>query len=158
MRFIHRRQQLDIGGCIAIGKPVPAVVPLSDRATFLVTADQSRYLRPAQYRHLADVAPQHSLYRAALLPVLLLAQRPRDPPIYLLTVGGLKLNLFAGFQKRLDLLQAQPLSVLHAYFQFPACRFLPPSGSFCVRIKPPPQAHSALDKTRTPFFATNPLQ
>ena len=48
---------------------------------------------------------------------------------------------------RLDLLQVQPLHVLHAYFQFPACRFVPPSGSILRQIKPPLQAHSALDKT-----------
>jgi hypothetical protein len=35
VRFIHRRQQLDIGGLITIGKPVPTVVPLPDRAAFL---------------------------------------------------------------------------------------------------------------------------
>jgi hypothetical protein len=149
MRFIHRPQQLDIGRGITIGKPVPTVVPLPDHSPLLVPADQSRYLRPAQSRHFAQVAAQHSLYRAALLPVLLFAQRPRDPLIYLPPVGCLKLNLFAGFQKYLDLLQAQPLSVFHAYFQFPACRFVPPLGSFCVRIKPPLQAHSALDKTST---------
>src|ERR1022692_4684413 len=158
VRLIHRCQQLDILGRITIGKPVPPVAQLSDRPAFLVATDQSRDLRSAQSCHLADVAPQHSLYRTALLPVLLLAQRTRDPLIYLLPVGGLKLNLLAGFQKRLDLLQVQPLHVLHAYFQFPACRFVPPSGSFCVRIKPPLQAHSALDKTVPSSFAQRVLR
>src|SRR5450755_2086786 len=148
MRFIHRRQQLDVGGCITIGKPVPTVVPLPHRSPLLVAADQSRYLRPAQSSHLDAVAPQYSLYRAALLPVLLFAQRSRYPLIHLLPVGCLKLNL----------LQVQPLSILHAYFQFPACRFVPPSGSFCVRIKPPLQAHSALDKTLTCVRATRLAQ
>src|SRR5580704_9535573 len=81
VRFIHRRQQLDILGRVTIGKPVPTVASLPHRSSLLVAADQSRDLRPAQSRHLADVAPQHSLYPAVLLPVLLLAQRPRDPLI-----------------------------------------------------------------------------
>ena len=46
VRFIHCRKQVDVGGCISIGKPVSTVVPLADRSPLSVAADQSRYLRP----------------------------------------------------------------------------------------------------------------
>jgi hypothetical protein len=55
-------------------------------------------------------------------------------------------RIWSLIQKRPDLLQAQPLSISHADLQVPACLSSPPSGSFCVRNKPPLQAHLALEK------------
>ena len=74
-------------------------------------------------------------------------QRPRHPVVNLLPFACFKSEFLASFQKRPDLLQAQPFSVLHADDQSPACGLPSPSGSFCVRNTPLLQAHPALYKT-----------
>ena len=55
-------------------------------------------------------------------------------------------NRTAGCQESPDLLQTQPLSILHADDQPPACGLSTPSGSSCVRNTPSLQAHAALYK------------
>ncbi|MCU1291829.1 MAG: hypothetical protein JWP08_679, partial [Bryobacterales bacterium] len=56
VRFIDRRQQLDIGPRVALPETVPPVAPLLDLAAVQVTADQSRHLRPAQPGQLLHIA------------------------------------------------------------------------------------------------------
>src|SRR5438874_355276 len=145
VRFIDRRQPLDIGPPIALRKAVPPVAPLFDFAAPQVTADQPRHLRAAQSRQLLHVTPQQPAIAAALLPIAVNLQSAADPPVDLLSFLALKMDLFTGFQKRPDLLQAQSLCLPHPDLQSSACP--PSSGSSCVRNKPPVQAHLALEKT-----------
>ena len=132
VRFVHLRQQLQVGCGEAARKPVPALAGFLDLAVFPVPANQPRHLRPAQPGHLGHVAPQQPAHRPALRPVVPHPHQPRDPVIDLLPPLPLKVNLLAGFQQRPDLLQAQFLCILHADDQPPACAH-PPPGSSCVR-------------------------
>ena len=155
MRFVHRRQLFDVRWRVSAGEPVPAIAALLHHPALLIPPDQPRHLCPAQTRHLADVLPQHSLGFARLTVVFVLHQRPRHPVVNLLPFACFKSEFLASFQKRPDLLQAQPFSVLHADDQSPACGLPSPSGSFCVRNTPLLQAHPALYKTPAPCAHKN---
>src|SRR5450759_3636648 len=147
MRFVHGGQMFNVGWRVPADELVPAIAALFHHPAFVVPPDQPCHLRPAQTGHLADVLPQQPLGLARLTAVFVLHQRPRHPLINLLPFAPFKSEFLAGLQKRLDLLQAQPLSVLHADDQSPACGLPSPSGSFCVRNTPLLQAHPALYKT-----------
>ena len=71
MRFIHRGQQFNVGPRVALRETVPPVKGRLDPSLGCVATDQTRNLRPAQSRHLLDVAPHQATRRFALGTVLL---------------------------------------------------------------------------------------
>jgi hypothetical protein len=98
MGLIHCSQQLDVGGWVVLGEPVPPLASLLHLAIVLVPRDQPRYLCPAQSRHRCDVLPQQTLNPALLFPILLIANRARHPFINLLPSRRLEPHLLGGLQ------------------------------------------------------------
>ena len=124
-------QQFDIGPGVALRKTVSPISYGLHRALGLIAGNQARHLRPAEPRHLLQVAPQQTPRLAALLHVLLLAQDLLDPGIDLLAVFAEEVDLFAGPKKGRDPSQTQLLCFVHADHPSSAC--LPSPGSSCVR-------------------------
>jgi hypothetical protein len=113
MRFIHDRQQLNIGAAITRGKTTPWAPSDSHRARVYKLADEPRDLSPAAPGHLSNILP-HDAFPALRQPVvLLIKQNPLRPLVDLALVPGGEFDLLTALQKRPDLLQAQSLSVAH---------------------------------------------
>ena len=142
VRFVHLRQQLDVGPREAALKTVAAVAGHLHLAVFHVPRHQQRHLRPASPRHFLHVALQQPPHRLALLAVLLHPHRPRDPRVHLRPVLPPESVVLAALQKHLDLFPAQPLGFRHADDHSPASLFLlqarlvlesgSPSGPSCI--------------------------
>src|SRR5271157_6036523 len=103
--FIDLCQQLDVGSGIAGGKAMATASLDPHLARGHVAAYQSRELRPAQPRHLSDVAAQKTSGRPSLPRVLLLAQQSLDPAVDLRPCAGLESYCLRGQKELLDLFQ-----------------------------------------------------
>ena len=103
---------------------MPPVTNRLDLALGPIAGDQARHLCPAQPRHLRHVPSQQAACLAALLRVLLLAQKLLDPLIHLRLGFALEPDPFAGLEKSLDLIEAQLLCFVHAGCQSSACHLL----------------------------------
>ena len=94
-----------------------------------IRPDQTRDLRQAQPRHLAQVGAD----RPSLLPlqtrILLMHQHPLHPAVYFGTALSSKLDPLAGLQKLPDLRMAQTLGIPHSDLHSPADR-LPNTSHF----------------------------
>jgi hypothetical protein len=140
MQPVDQRQQLRILPGVFAGKLAPPIHLGFDLFATEVHPHQSCGLRTAQTSHLLDVAaPEPSLVLLQFLK-LNFPQGPIHPAVDLLPTSSFEFDFIDGFQKRLNLLQAQFLCCLHSDGQFPACR-IASSGSSCVRNSLPLQAH-----------------
>jgi len=98
------------------------------------TGNQPRDLRPAPSRHLGQIPAQQLFARPPLPVVALFAQEARYPSVDFRPSFALKPDLLAGFQKRLDLLQALLLGVLHVEGQSPASQPPTPFSPYVNRF------------------------
>jgi hypothetical protein len=124
VRLIDGGQQLDVAAGVALRKTMPPVTNRLELALGPIAGDQARHLCPAQPRHLRHVPSQQAACLAALLRVLLLAQKLLDPRIHLRLGFALAPDPFAGLEKSLDLIEAQLLCFVHAACQSSACHLL----------------------------------
>jgi hypothetical protein len=142
VRLVDVGKQIDVGSRVPLGELGPLVDGCLYPSGAALERNQARDLRSAQSRHPTDVSPHQSLVRFVQARVLEPYERFLDPSVHLLLPLAGKPQIFASGQKRPDLLQAGGLCVVHADDQSPSSR-LSLSGSSCVRIRSPVQAHLA---------------
>ena len=105
-------------------RPLAAILP--------VLGDQTRDLCAAQPRHFLQIPPHQTPRRTPQLVPVLLPQAPVYPSVNLFLSLAFEMHAFAGFQKDLDLVQAQSRFVAHFDRHYPAWP-IPRPGSSCMR-------------------------
>ena len=105
-----------------------------------ITRNQPCYLCPAQSRHAGDILAHQPFFGFAQARILLPHRPPLGPGINFVAALPCKMHFAAPGQKRPNLLQARRFRIVHADDQSPASRSCP-SGSSCMRIQSPSQAH-----------------
>jgi hypothetical protein len=142
VRLVDIGQQIDVRTGVARGELGPLIDHRFHPSRAALQRNQARDLRSTQSRHPREVSPDQSLAGLVQARVLEPYQRLFDPTVHLLAPLAGEPHLSAAGQEVPNLLQAGGLCVVHADDQSPASR-LSPSGSSCVRIQSPVQAHLA---------------
>ena len=106
--------------CITLATQSPIADGL-ELAVGTIAGNQPLHLGPAQAGHLFQVAAHQAAPLAALLLIVPLAQQLLHPVVNLPAILTFEPDVFAGFEKSLDLLQVQLLGFVHAGGQSSAC-------------------------------------